>query len=1094
MQSFFIRLFGFFFMLLPMATSAQFYQGSNMEFGKNRVQYKEFTWFYYPGNHFDVYYYIGGEKLAQYVLMSSEKNLGELEAFYNYKLEDRLQVLSYLNLSEFRQSNIGITGDDQYNIGGAAKIVGNKMFTYFEGDHGKLDKQIRESLSRVTFNQLMYGGDWKDVLKSSTLLSVPYWYQEGMIAFAANGSTNESETYVKDLIRFGKFKSFNHFEGKEARLLGQAFWAYIEEVYGSSVIPNILYMAQAGRNIDSGFLYILGISLEELSKDFVNFYIDRNASNRENIPLEKPAPDKKDKPAYKSWKKEQKRMGDLPVKYKKKYEYSQFKLSPDKENMAYVTNEMGQYRIWIYNFSTKKRKCILKREYRLARVVDDSFPILAWHPSGLSLTYIFEKRDNAWMGHYTLEEKKHQQKELFLLEKVLDIQYSQDGKKIIMSAANRGQTDLFLYQAIGNNQEQLTNDIWDDLHPRFVDGDRRIIFASNRTDDTLRAKVEVDTYETAKDIYLFNLESRSRNLERLTATPGIDEDFPNEYGTKLYSYLADGTGYDNRYLSSIDSTISAIDTTIHYRYFTTTHSLSGFRRDAYEYQMTPGTGEYSMYFLKRIQPKVYIANKATDNFITQETRPNEGNTSGESLKYTGALVLSKDTVYKGEVDIQDYVFEDDRQNYTVEKEQVKAQEIKDKDSGAATDSIPPGFQLPMSRNYRLNFATDYIVTQLNNSFSNQFYQNVTGPSSMTPGLSAFTKFGASDLFEDYKLVGGFRFNLLLSSIDFAASFENLKHRWDRKYIFMRQASSTNEGSLGVERYRNITNMFIYQTKYPFNEVMSLRISGIGRHDQRTRQSNELASLMARNSSRYNIGLKLEFVFDNTIAKGLNLFNGTRGKIWVERYQRPDNFKQRSDVNVVGLDFRNYQRIHRDIIFAARIAGASAFGYKSIVHYLGGVDNWMGQKVDNTVQSADTSRYAYQAFAGPMRGFWINARSGNNVVMASAEVRFPVFKYFMRKPIKSDFVENFQIVTFLDAGSAWTGSSPYSEENVFNKTVLERNPVTLTIENNREPIIYGYGFGLRSRLLGYFVRADWAWGVDDGRVLPRVFYLSLNMDF
>src|SRR5690606_37140056 len=126
--------------------------------------------------------------------------------------------------------------------------------------------------------------------------------------------------------------------------------------------------------------------------------------------------------------------------------------------------------------------------------------------------------------------------------------------------------------------------------------------------------------------------------------------------------------------------------------------------------------------------------------------------------------------------------------------------------------------------------------------------------------------------------------------------------------------------------------------------------------------------------------------------------------------------------------------------------------------------------------------------------WVNARSGNNVAMASAEVRFPVFKYFMRKPIKSDFIENFQIVTFLDAGCAWTGSNPYSEVNVFNKIVFEKNPLTMTIENNREPIIYGYGFGLRSRLLGYFVRADWAWGVDDGKVMPRVFYLSLNMDF
>ena len=43
-------------------------------------------------------------------------------------------------------------------------------------------------------------------------------------------------------------------------------------------------------------------------------------------------------------------------------------------------------------------------------------------------------------------------------------------------------------------------------------------------------------------------------------------------------------------------------------------------------------------------------------------------------------------------------------------------------------------------------------------------------------------------------------------------------------------------------------------------------------------------------------------------------------------------------------------------------------------------------------------------------------------------------------------------------------------------------------------IYGYGFGLRSRILGYFVRADWAWGVDDGVVLPAVFYFSLSLDF
>jgi outer membrane protein assembly factor BamA len=130
----------------------------------------------------------------------------------------------------------------------------------------------------------------------------------------------------------------------------------------------------------------------------------------------------------------------------------------------------------------------------------------------------------------------------------------------------------------------------------------------------------------------------------------------------------------------------------------------------------------------------------------------------------------------------------------------------------------------------------------------------------------------------------------------------------------------------------------------------------------------------------------------------------------------------------------------------------------------------------------------------MRGFLVNARNGNSVAMASSEIRWPVFKHLLNKPIRSDFVENFQVVGFLDAGSAWTGRDPYSDENSFNQTVIEQNPVTVTVDNNREPIIYGYGFGLRSRVLGYFMRADWAWGVDDGQIQPRVFYLSLNLDF
>jgi hypothetical protein len=712
-MTFYLRKFCLLCLLLVSAgLSAQFYQGSNMEFGKNRIQYRDFTWFYYPGEHFEVYYYIGGEPLAQYVLMSAEENLVEMQHFFDFSLDDKIQVLSYINQSEFRQSNIGLTGDEQFNIGGSARILGNKMFTYYEGTHEKLDKQIRENISRVLFSQLMYGGDWKDVLKSSTLLSVPKWYEEGIIAYAANGVTSESETYVKDLVGKNKFKSFNYLEGRDARLAGQAFWNFIGEVYGQNVIPNILYMAQASRNVDSGFLYVLGLSLEQLSDEFVKFYKDKAAAGRQEvIPSDAAAPEDRRSKEYKAWKKSQRMLGDVKVKYKKEYLYSQFKFSPDGKYMAYVTNELGQYRIWLYDTTTGKKKCILKKDHRLDRIIDESFPVLAWHPSSGILTYIFEKNANAWLGNYNLEEKKHTQKELFLIEKVIDMSYSDDGKRIVMSGVNRGQTDLYLYQVIGNNQEQLTFDPWDDMHPRFIDGNRRIIFSSNRPDDTLRKEVPLGMYPHDKDIYIFNVENRGRLLERITATEGADEDYASEYTEKHYTFIGNNLGHYNRYLATVDSAISSIDTTIHYRYFTVSTRLSSYQRDIHDYQFNHTTGDYLTVFRKMGQPWVHLGNRSLDNALSQEQPESQGEYVSQEEMEARGLRLSTDSITEGEVDIDNYIFEDERKDYTYEKESVRVQEVGKETTAAAADSVRQ-FVLPRSRNYRLNFAADYVVAQV----------------------------------------------------------------------------------------------------------------------------------------------------------------------------------------------------------------------------------------------------------------------------------------------------------------------------------------------------------------------------------------------
>ena len=206
--------------------------------------------------------------------------------------------------------------------------------------------------------------------------------------------------------------------------------------------------------------------------------------------------------------------------------------------------------------------------------------------------------------------------------------------------------------------------------------------------------------------------------------------------------------------------------------------------------------------------------------------------------------------------------------------------------------------------------------------------------------------------------------------------------------------------------------------------------------------------------------------------------------------------------VFGVDFRHYIKIHRSLIWANRFAASTSQGSSKLIYYLGGVDNWTNLTPLKTptftpiseVPIDETENYAYQTVATNMRGFSQNIRNGNNFALINSEIRWPIIKYFVNHPLSNSFLENFQIVGFFDIGTAWSGKTPWSGENAYDFTEIDRPPIKVTLDSDREPIVAGYGFGLRSQLLGYFVRFDWAWGIENNQIRPRVFYFSLSLDF
>lgn len=1066
-------------LLLAGSAKAQFYSGSMQEYGKNRVQYQEFLWSQYRMDRLDVFFYKEGRDLARYTAQSAAKNLKELEKEYDFALDERLQFIVYNSLTDFRQSNIGLEGiGGQNNIGGLTRIVGTKIFVYYEGDHTKLDQQIRSGIAHVVVDQMMFGGSWREMLRSSTFLSLPPWYTDGIISFHSNPWDAHLNNRVRDGVLSGRFDKLHRLEDHEAAYAGHAIWRYVAEVYGPGVIPNILYMTRVSRSADSGFLFVLGVSLKTLTEECMSYYKakfkdeDRSLSD---MPLE-----------------------PLEVKTKKNRLYSQFKQSKDGRYMAWVSNEMGQYKVWVRETATGRTRRILKYEKKLDRIVDHTYPVLAWHPSGKALSIALERKGQLFLRTYTTDDSKSVEKPVFMLKKILDMEYSPDGRNMVFSAVRDGRTDLYLYYVIGNRQEQLTDDQFDDLDPRFVDDGRRIIFSSDRRSDTLKANADVRLINGNKDLFLYDLVSRSPLLVRLTNTPDVNERQPAQYDRESYTYLGDADGLMNRYLVRYDSTVSHIDTTVHYRFFTVGEQLTHLKRSILEQDVSADRGRYTQVQLLngRFQ---FFSGSTGDGRTTIQDREGTGipvrSADGGGVIDDMSMVVKVDPQVprpKGSdsVDLRNYAFLDDppgsRTPTDVQRSTSRRSALS---PGAPVDSTASRpYTYPEQRNYNLNFTIDEVVTQVDNSFSDQFYQPFNGAGSLMPGLSALTRMGISDLFEDYRVVGGFRLALNLNNNDYMLSFENVKGRLDKRISFQRQAYQ----SLTPISVRKVhTHNFRYQVSWPFSELASIRASVMYRHDRFVLQAIDPLSLTASNSRDNLAGAKLEYIYDSSLPRGLNLWTGWKLKAFAEFFQQPD--KRSSDMQVFGLDLRNSLKVHRDLIWVNRFAGNMSMGSRKVISFLGGVDNWLFAKYDDSIPIDYSQNYYYQTMGVPMRGFFHNARNGSSFAVYNSELRLPIFRYLASGPIRSDLLNHFQVTAFGDIGTAWTGSDPYSSDNSFNQVTIFRNPLTITLDSQREPIVAGYGFGMRTRLLGYFVRADWAWGIDDGVVQPRVFYFSLNLD-
>ncbi len=1142
-----------------------FGQGTQVEFGKNRVQYHDSfkEWLQYESVNFIVYFYGEGRNIAHSVVQFAELDYDEIQGILEHRLNDKIEIIVYKDLTDLKQSNIG-SEEAFINTGGQTKIVGNKVFVYFNGDHTHLRSQIREGVASVYMNAMLFGSNLQEIVQNAVMMNLPDWFKMGLVSYVGTNWSTDIDNQLRDIILQEKELDFNDFAEKNPKLAGHSMWYFISQNYGQSTVSNLLYLTRINRSIDSGFLYVLGTPYKRTSKNWFDYYKQR----------------------YRAEVKQMDRKPDgrkVKIKNKRKLPLSQLKISPDGRKIVYVANEIGKYKVYLQDIRTGDRKVIHKSGFRNPiQATDYDYPLLAWNPNNMEVAVIYEKRDVAKLLLYDIKTKDKVVEDLDpQYQRVYSMDYVNPGQ-MVFSAAVRGFSDIFLYFPSTRQTQRITNDFYDDLDARLVKirNKKGILFSSNR-DDVMLSRLRMDTILPLNnfDIFYYDLENKSNELVRVTNTPFANERQPAAVDSTWFSFLTDQSGIVNRkfgYLEDYiayyeqniiledgteivlhqDSSLTSLDSTLIdtiilspvIKQRAINHFSSNYDRNIIEQHTSPRTGKYvqniyknniNVFYVGKLSPDTLIQPGVT-RFIEQQSifsKPvNPENTgkvtpTNQEQPETTEIVevqVEKEAPEpepkKEEIDIDNYLFQsefdDDEPAPTVKVEEggenieieipseVEPSSVADYSQNAApfrskVVRFNPSRIIP----YRLKFRTDFVTTQLDNSLLFGGLDSYAGTRStyQTPPPGILFKANFKDLFEDYQFEMGIRIPTTFNGAEYFILFDDKKKRLDKRYAFYRRnLRFTQENVNPIIPQRSKETVFLGQmeVRYPLDIFRSFRATGTLRFDKSFLLATDQNALNTPTFNEQRVGLKLEYVFDNTLDVAINIKHGTRYKVYAEVLKRFQvDFIDNVSLNfadgfmtVIGFDARHYQRLDKHSILAIRAAGASSFGSEKILYFLGGVDNWLIQRFNNDIPFPGQEEFAYQTLASNLRGFRYNIRNGNNFALVNTELRVPIFKYFSTR-IRSSFFRNFQVVGFFDVGTAWQGPTPFTDDSPLN-TIFISNPPTVNVKVNyfRDPIVAGYGAGVRTMIFGYFIRLDYARGIET-RVLqdPR-FYLSMGMDF
>jgi hypothetical protein len=1100
-------------------------QVNAVEYGKNRIQHKKFKWKFYQSANFNTYFTQNGLELGKYAAQLAESELAQIESAIEYSLQRRVNIVVYNNFEDMKSSNIGL-GNDWAQAGGITKLVNNKMVVYFNGDHAHLKKQIREGIARVLLDNQLFGDDIGEFASNQALLDLPVWLTDGYVSYIAEPWSTAKDDDLKSAMLSGSYNNFYQFAFEKPLLAGHSFWYYIAEKYKKENVTYFLYLARIYKNLNSASQRICKKKFKDVLGDFMQFQqekYNKDIRQRRNIPK-----------------------GTLSVMEEiGKSDFYRFQANPNPRSNTYAVVEFkrGIYRVKL-NENYVTTKVLLETGVRMKQdEVNPNYPLLAWDGKGTRLAVVYWEKGKIKLFVYdALARYKRFRQTIEGVDQILDVQFMLDANTLLFSAVKNGHTDIFSFKVEQGKLEQLTDDVYDDLNPSFVSFPNKsgIIFSSNRPGPNAPNTDTVLPSNYRYNVFLLDYLTK-KQITQLTDLKYGNATYPMQYNVNHFTFIADENGIGNRWAGFFTTQRDGLDTLFYIgdellrnpsdreldsalvawqknepdsistfsvtRDSTYTFPMSNYQSSLLETRIAGDKGQVSE--VSRQGDYKFLYKLRVDSLTLRKR-----NVNARPTEYMKKLMTEK-RIAEGKANV--YQKTDSAKNAG----NVFQTEFQDeKPDSAATVAAPATVVEPILSqaklyNYKLKFSSDYLVSGVsNNILINRFqpYAGGTGPVQLGNGsnLNFTFRVGVSDLMEDVKFIGGFRMGTNLRDNDYLLSFQNYRKKIDWGFTYYRTSNRNFVAEIvgpGVGGFYNtqlLTQLYQGNATFAFNEVKSLRVNMGLRKDKNIIKSfnnstgqPDVIGLEFEDVNSYFGLAHIEYVHDNTINPTQNIWDGLRWKVYMD-FNLPvkDPVNKGKFMYNFGFDARYYKPIYRNFIWAVRGAGDVSWGSQKMIYYLGGVDGWLNPKFNNANKPAPDNSYAFQTLAVNMRGFQQNVANGNNALVINSELRLPIFSTLFNKPINNAFLRNLQLVQFIDLGTAWNGKFDKIERpSTIYTTGDANNPVTAKFKaGGIGPFVGGYGFGVRSTLLGYFLKFDTAWemnGIFKGKPIT---YFAMGFDF